>query len=214
MQSSLATTSGAPAVRKGMLDWLPGVATLRNYDISLLRSDIVAGVVLSTMLIPVGVAYAVASGVPAINGLYATIAPLAPYAIFGPSRVLVLGPDSSLTPIILGVVLPLSVGDPQRGVALASAMAVASGAACILAGIARLGFITELLSKPIRYGFMNGIALAVLISQLPKLFGFSIEAEGPLRSLWAIGHAILEGKVNWVAFGIGLGTLMVILLLK
>jgi high affinity sulfate transporter 1 len=214
MQSSLATTSGAPAVRKGMLDWLPGVATLRNYDISLLRSDIVAGVVLSTMLIPVGVAYAVASGVPAINGLYATIVPLVAYAIFGPSRVLVLGPDSSLTPIILGVVLPLSVGDPQRAVALASAMAVVSGAACILAGIARLGFITELLSKPIRYGFMNGIALAVLISQLPKLFGFSIESTGPVRDLWAIGSGVIAGKANLAGTLLGIGTLAVILVLK
>ena len=85
---------------------------------------------------------------------------------------------------------------------------------CILAGVARLGFITELLSKPIRYGYMNGIALTVLISQLPKLFGFSIESDGPLRSLWAIAEAILGGKTNWTAFAIGAGTLAVILLLK
>jgi high affinity sulfate transporter 1 len=93
-------------------------------------------------------------------------------------------------------------------------MAIVSGTVCILAGIARLGFVTELLSKPIRYGYMNGIALTVLISQLPKLFGFSIESDGPLRSLWAIAGAILEGRTNWVAFGIGLGTLIVILLLR
>ena len=93
-------------------------------------------------------------------------------------------------------------------------MAIVSGMVCILAGIARLGFVTELLSKPIRYGYMNGIALTVLISQLPKLFGFSIESEGPLRSLWAITSAILEGRTNWVAFGIGLATLIVILLLR
>ena len=111
------------------------------------------------MLVPVGIAYAVASGVPAINGLYATIVPLLVYALFGPSRILVLGPDSSLAPVILGVVLPLSLGDPMRAIALASAMAIVSGAVCILAGVFRLGFITELLSKPIRYGYMNGIAL-------------------------------------------------------
>ena len=140
-----------------------------------------AGLVLTTMLVPVGIAYAVASGVPGIYGLYATIVPLLAYALFGPSRILVLGPDSSLAAIILGVVLPLSGGDPQRAVALASMMAIVSGAVCILAGVLRLGFITELLSKPIRYGYMNGIALTVLISQLPKLFGFSIESDGPLR---------------------------------
>ena len=93
-------------------------------------------------------------------------------------------------------------------------MAIVSGAVCILAGIARLGFITELLSKPIRYGYMNGIALTVLISQMPKLFGFSIESDGPLRSLWAIADAILDGKTNWAAFAVGAGTLAVILLLK
>ena len=93
-------------------------------------------------------------------------------------------------------------------------MAIVSGIVCIVAGVARLGFITELLSKPIRYGYMNGIALTVLISQLPKLFGFSIEGDGPLRELWAIAEAILNGKANWIAFAVGAGTLAVILLLK
>ena len=166
------------------------------------------------MLVPVGIAYAVASGVPGIYGLYATIIPLIAYALFGPSRIMVLGPDSSLAAIILGVVLPLSGGDPLRAVALAGMMAIVSGAACILAGVARLGFITELLSKPIRYGYMNGIALTVLISQLPKMFGFSIESSGPLRNILAIGDAILSGKTNWVAFAVGAGSLVAILLLK
>jgi len=199
---------------KHWVRWLPGIETLRRYEAAWLPHDIFAGLVLATMLVPVGIAYAAASGLPGIYGLYATIVPLLVYALFGPSRILVLGPDSALAAVILGVVVPLSGGDPLRAATLAAMMAIVSGTICILAGIARLGFVTELLSKPIRYGYMNGIALTVLISQLPKLFGFSIEAEGPLRSLWAIGDAILEGKVNWVAFGIGLGTLMVILLLK
>jgi high affinity sulfate transporter 1 len=194
--------------------WLPGLATLRQYQTEWLTHDIVAGLVLATMLVPVGIAYAVASGVPGIYGLYATIVPLLAYALFGPSRILVLGPDSSLAPVILGVVFPLSGGDPLRAVALASMMAIVSGIVCIVGGLARLGFITELLSKPIRYGYMNGIALTVLISQLPKLFGFSIEGDGPLRELWAIAKAILNGKANWIAFAIGAGTLALILLLK
>jgi len=194
--------------------WLPGLATLRQYQAEWLTHDIVAGLVLTTMLVPVGIAYAVASGVPGIYGLYATIVPLLAYAVFGPSRILVLGPDSSLAPVILGLVFPLSGGDPLRAVALASMMAVVSGIVCIVAGLARLGFITELLSKPIRYGYMNGIALTVLISQLPKLFGFSIEGDGPLRELWAIASAILNGRVNWTAFAIGAGTLALILSLK
>jgi len=194
--------------------WLPGLVTLRQYEAKWLPNDIVAGLVLTTMLVPVGIAYAVASGLPGIYGLYATIVPLLAYALFGPSRILVLGPDSSLAAVILGVVFPLSGGEPLRAVALASMMAVVSGIACILAGVARLGFITELLSKPIRYGYMNGIALTVLISQLPKLFGFSIEGDGPLRELWAIAEAILSGKANWIAFAVGAGALAVILLLK
>jgi high affinity sulfate transporter 1 len=179
-----------------------------------LRHDIVAGLVLTTMLVPVGIAYAVASGVPGIYGLYATIVPLLAYALFGPSRILVLGPDSSLAAVILAVVLPLSGGDPLRAVALAGMMSVVSGTVCILAGVARLGFVTELLSKPIRYGYMNGIALTVLISQVPKLFGFSIESDGPLKSVWAIATAVLDGKTNWTTFMVGAGTLAVIQLLK
>ncbi|MHC8326934.1 SulP family inorganic anion transporter [Pseudomonas sp. LB1P83] len=194
--------------------WMPGLHALREYPLAWLRHDIVAGLVLTTMLVPVGIAYAQASGIPGIYGLYATIVPLIAYALFGPSRILVLGPDSSLVAVILAVVLPLSGGDPQRAVALAGMMAIVSGTVCILAGLARLGFITELLSKPIRYGYMNGIALTVLISQLPKLFGFSIETDGPLRNLWAIATAIMEGKTNGVTFMVGAATLAVILLLR
>jgi high affinity sulfate transporter 1 len=194
--------------------WVPGLLTLRQYQADWLPHDIIAGAVLATMLVPVGIAYAVASGLPGIYGLYATIVPLLAYAQFGPSRIMVLGPDSSLAAVIFGVVYPLSHGDPARAVALAGTMAVVSGAVCILAGAARLGFITELLSKPIRYGYMNGIALTVLISQLPKFFGFSIDGDGPLRALWAIGGAIVGGRANWTTLAIGAGALAVILLLK
>ena len=181
---------------------------------SWLRQDLGAGLVMTTMLVPVGIAYAEASGVPGINGLYATIAPLLAYALFGPSRILILGPDSALAPVILAVVLPLSAGDPQRAVALAGMMAIISGVACVTAGLARLGFITELLSKPIRYGYMNGIALTVLLSQIPKLLGFSVSAKGPLRQAWGILRKILDGNTNLAAFAIGVGTLALILLLK
>src|SRR6201987_6426902 len=199
---------------KHWIRWLPGLQTIRRYEAAWLPRDVFAGLVLATMLVPVGIAYAEASGLPGIYGLYATIVPLLAYALFGPSRILVLGPDSSLAAVILGVVAPLSGGDPMRAVTLAGMMAVVSGAVCILAGLARLGFVTELLSKPIRYGYMNGIALTVLISQLPTLFGFSIKSEGPLRDLWATAGAILAAKANWVTFGVGLATLIVILLLK
>src|ERR1700749_921703 len=163
----------------GWRRWVPGLRTLVRYESAWLRNDVVAGLVLTTMLVPVGIAYAVASGVPGIYGLYATIVPLLAYALFGPSRIMVLGPDSSLAAVILGVVLPLSGGNAMSAVALASMMAVVSGVVCILIGVSRLGFVTELLSKPIRYGYMNGIALAVLVSQTPKLLGVKVEKAGP-----------------------------------
>jgi high affinity sulfate transporter 1 len=153
-------------------------------------------------------------GVPGLNGLYATIVPMLAYALFGPSRIIVLGPDSALAAVILTVVAPLSLGDPRRAVAVAGTMAIVSGCVCIAAGLARLGFITELLSKPIRYGYMNGIALTILLSQLPKLMGFSVPKTGPLRTAWAIANKIAEGEVNVVALAIGGTTLALILLLK
>jgi len=206
--------SSRNAGRRVWTDWLPGLQTLRTYPLSWLPHDIAAGLVLTTMLVPVGIAYAVASGVPGIYGLYATIVPLLAYALFGPSRILVLGPDSSLAALILAVVLPLSGGDPNRAIALAAMMAVVSGLVCIGAGVARLGFITELLSKPIRYGYMNGIAVTVLISQVPKLFGFPVNSDSVFHSIGAIASSIWEGKTNWTTFTVGVATLATILLLK
>jgi high affinity sulfate transporter 1 len=200
--------------RSGWSRWLPGIQVLSNYDASWLRQDIFAGLVLTAMLVPVGIAYAEASGVPGIYGLYATIVPLLVYALFGPSRILVLGPDSALASVILSVVLPLSAGDPQRAVALAGMMAIVAGVVCIAAGLARLGFITELLSKPIRYGYMNGIALTVLLSQIPKLLGFSVEGDGPWRQVAQIVRQVIAERTNLASLAIGGGTLTLILLLK
>src|SRR5262245_28659896 len=124
MGRDLSSQGGEPLVRARQttradwIRWLPGLKMLRQYELPWLRHDLIAGVVMTTMLVPVGIAYAEASGVPGINGLYATIVPLLAYALFGPSRILVLGPDSALAPVILTVVLPLSGGDPQRAVAL------------------------------------------------------------------------------------------------
>jgi len=198
----------------GWLRSLPGLQSLQHYERRWLHHDVLAGLVLTGVLVPVGIAYAAAAGVPAIAGLYATVFGLLAYALFGPSRVLVLGPDSSLVALILGVVLPLSGGDPQRALALAGAMAVVSGILCVLAGAARLGFVTELLSKPIRYGYMNGIALTVLVSQLPTLFGFSARGDGVIEQTRAFVAGVLAGRTNGTALALGAGTLLALLLLK
>lgn len=196
------------------LRWLPGLALLQSYQAAWLPKDIAAGLVLTTMLVPVGIAYAEASGVPGVYGLYATIIPLLAYALFGPSRILVLGPDSALAAPILAVVLSVSNGDPMRAIAAASMMAVVSGLICIVMGLMRLGFITELLSKPIRYGYMNGIALTVLVSQLPKLFDVSINDAGPLREMQQLALAVADGQAHWPSFAVGAASLAVILKLK
>ena len=184
---------------------------LRAYRPTWLRSDLVAGLVLTAVLVPAGMGYAEAAGLPPIHGLYATIVPLLVYAIFGPSRILVLGPDSSLAPLIAAAVLPLAAADESRAAALAAALGVLVGLLCIGSGLARFGFITDLLSMPIRYGYINGIALTVLVGQLPKLFGFSVDGEGFVKESIAFISGVLDGETEPAALTIGLVSLLIIL---
>ncbi len=198
----------------GMARWIPSLAMLRNYKLAWLSQDVFAGLVLTAILVPVGMGYAVAASLPAIYGLYATIVPLVAYAVFGPSRILVLGPDSALAALIAASILPLSAGHPDRAALLAGVLAIMSGALCLLAGITRFGFITSLISKPIRYGYLNGIALTVVISQLPKIFGFPVTG----NSLPALGHGLwlglVQGLTNWNAVAIGASCLLIMLVFK
>jgi high affinity sulfate transporter 1 len=195
--------------------WPPGRRTLAEYQPSWLRRDLVAGIVLTTLLVPQGMAYAQLAGLPAITGLYTTILCLVGYALFGPSRVLVLGPDSSLGPMIAATLLPIigSNGSPTRAIALASMLALIVGAIMIAAGVAKLGFVADLLSKPTQIGYMNGLALTILIGQLPKLFGFSIDANGLLNEAHAFIHGLASGKTVGAAVAIGLVSLALILAL-
>ena len=194
----------------GLRRWLPGLALLAHYNRSLFSQDLVAGLALTALLAPVGMGYAEAAGLPAIYGLYATIIPLLAYAIFGPSRILVLGPDSALTALIAATILPMASGDSKHAAALAAMLAIITGILCILAGLARFGFITDLLSKPIRYGYMNGIALTLLIGQLPKVLGFSVESSSFLQSSIGLAHGILSGRTNGITCIIGVSCLAVI----
>jgi high affinity sulfate transporter 1 len=199
---------------RGLLRWLPGLRLWRTYQRSWLAKDAVAGLALTAVLVPVGMGYSEAAGLPALYGLYATIVPLLAYALFGPSRILVLGPDSALAGLIAAAVLPLAGGNAERAVALAGMMAVLSGGLCIVAGLARFGFITELLSKPIRYGYLNGIALTVLIGQLPKVLGFSVHGESLLARAQGLVQGVLQSQTNLVTCAIGGSCLFVILAFK
>jgi high affinity sulfate transporter 1 len=160
-------------------------------------------------------AYAELAGLPAITGLYTTILCLVGYAVFGPSRILVLGPDSSLGPMIAATILPIlgSNGSPERAIALASMLALLVGVIMIAAGVAKLGFVADLLSKPTQIGYMNGLALTILIGQLPKLFGFSVDANGLINEARAFVNGLSAGQAVGAAVATGGLSLFVILAL-
>jgi MFS superfamily sulfate permease-like transporter len=196
----------------GLGRWVPGVRTFRQYPRSWLANDLVAGLVLTAFLVPVGMGYAQAAGLPPITGLYATIVPLLVYAVFGPSRVMVLGPDSALAAVIAGIILPLGGQDPARAVALAGMLAILTGLMILLAGVARLGFVTELLSRPVQLGYLYGIT--IIVGQLPKLFGFSVDGTGLLSEAWGFVQSLARGETNRAALAVGLVGIVVILGLR
>jgi high affinity sulfate transporter 1 len=193
----------------------PTISRMRDqYSPGWLRDDTVAGLALAALLVPVGMGYAEAAGLPAIAGLYASIGALVAYFLVGPSQILVFGPDSALLPLVAGAVVPLAGGDPARSIALAGALTIMAGILCLGAALARLGFITDLLSRPIRVGYMNGIALTILVSQLPKLLGFSVEAGDVVGGVVGLVRGIAEGKVVPLAALIGGASLALILVLR
>jgi high affinity sulfate transporter 1 len=199
-----------------VFSWIPGLQAVRSYQRKWLAKDVVAGIVLTTLLVPQGMAYAELAGLPPITGLYTSILCLLGYAVFGPSRILVLGPDSSLGPMIAATILPLAGadGDPKRAIALASMLAIMVAAIMIVAAVAKLGFIADLISKPTMIGYMNGLALTILIGQLPKLFGFKIEADGLIAEAAGFVKGLAHGEVVAAAAVVGIAGIVLILVLQ
>ena len=192
--------------------WAPGLMTLRHYERGWLRFDLIAGVVLAAILVPQGMAYAELAGLPSVTGLYTTIACLVAYAVFGPSKVLVLGPDSSVSPLILASITPLIVvGDPGSAIALAGLLAVLVGLIEIGLGVAKLGFVADLLSSEVRVGYLNGLAITIIVGQLPKLFGFSTDADGFMDEVRAFVDGL--GSRNTTTLVTGVAVLLVLLVL-
>ncbi len=211
VEVSPSSTSGVvPAWRR----ICPGLAHLAGYERAWWRHDLTAGLVLTALLVPVGMAYAQAAGLPVTHGLYATLAALLAYAVFGPSRVLVQGPDSSLAGMIASTVLPLAVISALPAPELAAALSLLVGGLCLLAARLRLGFVTELLSKPIRYGYLHGIVLTVLVGQLPRLLGVPTSGEGMGASLVDLVARLLQGQGNPVTAAIGVGSLAGLMLMR
>ncbi|MPV69324.1 SulP family inorganic anion transporter [Burkholderia sp. BE17] len=193
---------------------LPGIALLANYRRAWLSHDLYAGMALSAVLVPVGMSYAEAAGLPAVTGLYASIAALLAYAVLGPSRILVLGPDSALAALIAGAIAPLADHDPQRAIALSGALALSAGTICILLGTLRLGFVTDLLSRPIQYGYLNGIAIALAVGRLPELLGMSVSGNDVFSGLSHIVRALFEQRFSPDACLLGVGVLAAIAAMK
>jgi len=192
---------------------VPGIAALQSYDPSWLRFDVVAGVVLAAILVPQGMAYAELAGLPPVTGLYTTVACLVGYALMGPSRVLVLGPDSSVSPLIFAAIFPLVAvsDDPATAITLAGMMALMVGLILIGLGLGKLGFVADLLSKEVQVGYMNGLAITIVIGQLPKLFGFSTDADGFVEEVQTFFSGLDER--NTTALVVGVATLAVLLVL-
>jgi high affinity sulfate transporter 1 len=188
--------------------WLPGVALLRERRGPGMRRDLLAGVVLAALLVPQGMAYAQLAGLPPVTGLYATLIPLACYFVLGPSRILIVSPDSAVCPLVAAAIIPLAGADAGTRVALAGLLAVMVGAIMLAGGLARFGFVTELLSMPVRIGYLAGIALTVIVSQLPKLFGYSVGSENFIAAVSDFVTRLDE--TNTTALAIGAGCLLVI----
>ena len=200
----------------GLARWIPGLDLVRGYRRQWLLRDVLAGLALTALLVPQGMAYAELAGLPALTGLYTSVLALFAYAVFGPSRIMVIGPDSALGPMIAAAILPLVAanGDPQRAIALASILAFLMGAYCVVAGMVRIGTLAELFSRPMRVGYLNGLAIVVLVSQLPKLFGFNTKANGLRAEFSAFVHGVSDGKTVQASLVIGVVSLVTILALR
>jgi high affinity sulfate transporter 1 len=187
----------------GIERWVPGLAVARRYQRSWLRGDLVAGLVLAALLVPQGMAYAKLAGLPAVYGLYATMVPLIVYAVLGPSRILVLGPDSAVAPVVAAAIIPIAGNDTGERVALAGLLAVLVGVACIAGGIAGFGFLTDLISKPIRIGYLAGIAVSVIVGQLPGLLGFDVNGSGIASDLSGLARHLDQTDTQSLLLGGG-----------
>lgn len=191
--------------------WMPGLAMLRSYQPAFLPHDLAAGLTLGAVMVPVGLAYGELAGLP-LAGLYGSMLPLLAYALFGRSRQLVVGPDTAMAAIVAVAVAPLALGDPGRLALLAAGLGVMVGVMCLLAGVLRLGFVADFLSKPVIVGFMHGLALVIIGAQLPKVLGIKSQGETTLDQFASIVQRLSD--TNLTALAIGGSSFAVILLCR
>jgi high affinity sulfate transporter 1 len=188
----------------------PGLATLLQYRRSDLPHDLIAGLSVAAVALPVGVAYAQLAGFSPVVGLYSSILPLVVYALFATSRQLIVGPDAATCALVASAVAPLAGGDEALYLSLSVTLAALAGLFCIGASFLRLGALADFLSKPILVGFLNGISLHILAGQLGKLFGFPVDAQGILPKVLEVLSKV--DQTHWATLAVGLGTFAVLLL--
>jgi high affinity sulfate transporter 1 len=192
--------------------FVPGLETLLHYDRAWLSADVIAGVSVAAVAVPIAIAYSQLAGVPPAHGLYASIRPLLAYAAFGTSRQLIMAPDAATCAIVAATVLPLAGADAARYVSLTAALAIAAGIVCIAAGLARLGFLTNFLARPILTGYLNGIAVSIIVGQLGHLFGFQLKSGG----FFVVIADFLSklGQTHWPTLAIGVVIFILLRVLK
>jgi len=192
-----------------LADVAPGLVHLRRYERKWLRGDVLAGLTVAAYLIPQVMAYGSLAGLPPVAGLWAALGPLVVYAVFGSSRQLSVGPESTTALMTAAVLMPLAVGDAGRYAAFAAAVAILVGAACFLAGLARLGFLANLLSRPVLVGYMTGIAIVMVVSQLEKLTGIPVNGEAFIDQMRSFTTGV--SQVHWPTTALAAGVLVALL---
>ncbi|MET0831362.1 MAG: sulfate permease [Acidimicrobiia bacterium] len=187
-------------------DLLPGLDRLAHYERPWLRGDLVAGVTVAAYLIPQVMAYAEVAGLPAVTGLWAALGAMTVYAFIGSSRQLSVGPESTTALLTATAVGPLAAGDPSRYATLAAALGLVVAALCLVAWIARLGFLADLLSKPVLVGYLAGVAVIMIAGQLDSFAGIELEGETPPETILSFVTNITEA--HWATFLLATGVLV------
>ncbi len=210
MKASEASQGRTPTSR--LARFAPGLPVLLGYRRADFPHDLIAGLSVAAVALPVGVAYAQLAGFNPVVGLYASILPLIAYALFGTSRQLIMGPDAATCALVAAAVTPLAAGDPALYLSLTMAMTALAGLLCIGASFLRLGAVADFLSKPILVGFLNGISLYILVGQLGKLLGFPVTARGITLKLVEVAQKV--DQTHWLTLAVGLGTLVTYIVTK
>ncbi|CAM2751421.1 SulP family inorganic anion transporter [Vibrio mytili] len=198
--------------RRIFAQWFPGLVQLKQYEKSWLAHDFRAALSVVAVALPVAIAYAQLTGVPAIVGLYSCVLPMLLYALMGTSRQLIVGPDAATCAVIAAVVTPLAAGDPTKHWQLVMTMTAMTGIWCVLASRFKLGIFADFLSRPILLGLLNGVALTIIVGQFAKVVGWRYEQRYLLERLWEAPQRLAD--VHWPTVLLSITTVMVYLLTK